>query len=866
MKPVILALILLCCYLSFPARTDGQVKASEKLSPALKSSILKKNISDSLEIYITVKDLARLKQDSEVLVVSEYKSTNTALVKISSAKLLRLLDTNEVVFADVHRIPRDELTTGSLDISLNKISFSHNRFPSINGETINVSLKEQGFDSTDIDIKGRVFGTGVGSNVQSSHAAIMATMLTGAGNTSPFAKGAAWGANLSSSGYTTLLPDADGIYSQYRLSVQNHSYGTGIENYYGADAASYDMSVWNNPTLLHVFSSGNSGNSSSSSGSYSGLAGFANLTGSFKMAKNIITVGATDSFNVVAILSSRGPAFDGRVKPDLIAFGEDGSSGSAALVSGSAALVQQAYKIDHNHLPSSALVKAVLLNSADDVGQQHVDFISGYGSLNAAAAVSSIKEKRFFEGSIVQNEIKTFPITIPPGVSQLKLTITWTDTAATPNSTKALVNDIDALLQLPVTNETWQPWVLSSYPNKDSLLLAAIRKTDTLNNTEQITIDNPQAGNYLVGVRGSRIQTSKPQAFAIAYQLDTANRFTWTFPTSTDVLTASGRNILRWQTNIIGTGRMEFSANGTQWHTIDPAVDLSLQYFKWDVPDTITTAFLRMNPNSYPEVISGNFVISKPLSINVGFDCPDSFLLYWNRTKLTPYQVYSLGDKYLGPLQTTSDSFIVFQKQQHPRLFYSVAPLINGKPGQRSYTINYTSQGVACFVKTFFALLQNNTAFLTAEMGSLYNVAEISFQKITGLGVSTLSTISNPLSLSLSFTDSQLTQGLNLYRLQVKLKDGNIVFSNTDLVYYFPEHPVLVYPNPAKQNEGVNIIARDPGVYSIHIYDVHGRLLHRQRLDNITQKLHPLVLAKGLYFIKIVAQDGKTFEQKFIVY
>jgi len=778
-----------------------------------------------------------------------------------------LLDKNEVVFADAYRTPKEEVTTGSLDISLNKISLEHNLFSTINGDSINVSLKEQRFDTTDIDIKGRFFESGVAANVQSSHASIMATILAGAGNTSPFATGAAWGANLTPSDYSTLLPDADSIYRQYKISVQNHSYGTAIENYYGADAASYDISVWKNPALVHVFSSGNSGSSSSSSGSYSGIAGFANLTGSFKMAKNIITVGATDSFNVVAALSSKGPAFDGRVKPELVAFGEDGSSGAAALTSGTAALVQHAYKLNHNNLPTVALVKAVLLNSADDVGEKHVDFISGYGSLNAFAAVNTIKENRFFEGSVAQNEVEAFPINIPAGLSQLKLTVTWTDTAATPNSSKALVNDIDAFLQLPVTNQTWQPWVLSSYPNKDSLLLPAVRRTDTLNNIEQITIDNPQPGDYIVQVKGSKIQTSTSQSFAIAYQLDTVNSFRWTYPNASDVLTAPGRNIIRWQTNITGTGSIEYSADGSQWQTITPPVNLATQYFKWDVPDTITTAFLRMNLTSLPAVPSDNFVISKPISIHVGFNCPDSFLLFWNKFKSNQYQLYHLGAKYLEPLQTVTDSFIVFQKQSHSDLFYNVAPFINFKPGLRSFTINYTTQGAGCYVKTFYALLQNsNTAFLTVQLGTLYNVSEVSFQKITVAGIQTLNTISNPATLNLNFTDLQLTQGANVYRLQIKLSNGSMVYSDTDLIYYFPAHPVLIFPNPAKKNQPVNIIAQDPGVYSIKIYDTDGRLVYQQLLNNISQQLQAVYLPSGLYFVRVIDDNKNTFTQKLIVY
>jgi len=422
-------------------------------------------------------------------------------------------------------------------------------------------------------------------------------------------------------------------------------------------------------------------------------------------------------------------------------------------------------------------------------------------------------------------------------------------------------------LQLPATNESWQPWVLSSYPDKDSLALPAFRGRDSLNTTEQITLDNPVPGTYVVRVKGSQIQTSSSQSFALAYQLDTVNKFNWTYPNSTDVLMADRTNVIRWQTNIAGTGSLEYSADGIQWQTIGSSVDLSRNYFKWNAPDSNTTAFLRMNLPSSSAVVSNNFVISEPMHIDVGFDCPDSFLLYWNKFKTDQYQLYRLGQKYLEPVQVVSDSFVVFKKSQHPELFYSVAPLLNGRPGWRSFTINYTTQGVGCYVKTFFALLQNNnTALLTTELGTLYNVQEVAFQKLGSSGFQTIKTFFNPSALDLAFTDLQLTQGANLYRAQVQLNDGTIVYSNTDLAYFFPGQPVIIYPNPARQNQSINIIARDPGIYSIDLFDVNGKLAHQQKLVTISQRMENLRLSAGLYFVRITDDQGKAFVQKLIVY
>jgi hypothetical protein len=193
--------------------------------------------------------------------------------------------------------------------------------------------------------------------------------------------------------------------------------------------------------------------------------------------------------------------------------------------------------------------------------------------------------------------------------------------------------------------------------------------------------------------------------------------------------------------------------------------------------------------------------------------------------------------------------------------------MINNKPGLRSFTINYTTQGVGCYVKTFYALLQNgNTAFLTAELGTLYNVAEITFQKLTASGFQGLKTISNPSTTSGSFSDPQLTQGVNVYRLQVKLNNGSVVYSSTDMVYYFPSNPVLIYPNPVKQDQSMNIVAQDPGIYSIKIYDINGRIVLQQFLNNIIQQMWAMRLPAGLYVVKVTGDDGNTFTQKLVVY
>jgi len=861
-------LLFLTAFLVFSAALLAQPKKQPaRLSYSLQK-IIEQPQQDSIDIVFTIKDpgqFARLK--SAIKPIRIHQSSQTIIVRVATKDIERFVQTNSIEFADVLRKPKEELTTGAFDISLNKLNLVHHLYPAFDGSSINASVKEQLLDSTDIDIKGRYFNSGVAAPAQTSHAAIMATILAGAGNSSPYAVGAAMGARVTSSSFASLLPDADTVYTHYKISVQNHSYGTGIENYYGADARAYDISVNHTPSLLHVFSAGNSGTSTSGNGPYAGVQGFANLTGSFKMAKNIITVGSVDSFNNIMPLSSRGPAYDGRVKPELVAYGEDGSSGAAALTSGTAALLQQVYQQQHHDsLPSAALVKAVLLNSADDVGPKGIDYVSGYGSVNGFNGMKTMLASHFFESTVSQNEVKRFELFIPPHTQQVKLTLAWSDTAAAANAVKALVNDIDAVLKLPATGESWQPWVLNAYPHKDSLLLPAVRQRDSLNTVEQITVDHPQAGNYVIEVKGQTV-TADQQAFAIAFQIDTADTFTWTYPTGSDVVKAGTVATLRWQTNIANDALIEYSLDGANWQAITPPGFVQQQYTNWLIPDTLSKALLRCRiPSLNQTIVSDTFVISKPLNLQIGFNCTDSFLLYWNQLPATGYQVYALGAKYLEPVTITSDTLTVFQKNNHPSLYYAVAPLVANKPGLRSYTLNYTTQGVGCYLRTFYATLQNHQSQLLAELGSLYNVASIAFQQLTPTGYQTISTVSHPSSLIQTYSDSSLIQGANFYRFAITLANGQTIYSPVDQVYYLPGNPVLVYPNPARSGEAIKIITQEPGNYTLAIFDVNGRLVKTFFVEDILQPLPLVQLSTGMYFIKIISNDGKVFHQKLIVY
>jgi hypothetical protein len=825
-----------------------------------------RGVVDSIMVSISFKGEAPPLKLKFVSVYSHHRSV--LIGKIRKADIERLIADENVTFVSPVFTAKEELTTGAFDLTLNKINYVHARMPMITGDSLLISVKERRFDTSDIDLKGRIVRSGVEAADQTAHASLMTTIIAGGANSSPFAKGAAWKANVTSASFAVLLPDHDSIFQKYKISVQNHSYGTIVENFYGNEARAYDLQMNTLPTLLHVFSAGNSGNVTTTSGPYAGVPQFANLTGNFKQSKNSISVRSTDSSGQIMPLSSKGPAYDGRIKPELVAYGEDGSSGAAATASGAALLVQHTYRrLNGGNVPNSSLVKAALLNSADDLGNPNVDFISGFGRLNAYKAVTTIQQQRYFESSVAQTELKSFNVAVPAGISKLKLVLAWNDPAAGPNASKALMNDLDVVVRLPSTNDSWLPWVLDHSPNAVSLQSSAQRKVDTLNNVEQITIDHPVAGNYIIEVKGTKVANGS-QNFSLVYQLDTADVFYWSYPTFNDPLISKNVHWLRWETNYSGSGQIEYATSGNNWRLIGNVSDLSIKYFRWQLPDTITTAVLRMRiPSNGITVFSDTFTISPQLNMNVGFNCADSFLLYWNRVPPNNYAVYELTDKYLQQFNQRSDTSIILNKQQRPSIYYTVAPVINGKQGIKANTINYPSSAPSCYITSFFLQSQtSSSANFFAELGTLFHVAEVSFEKLKLSGNIQVQTINNPTSAIFNFTDPNLNQGENRYRIRVRLANGTVLYSNVEIVYHLPASPVVIYPNPSVQYTTLNIISNESGRYTVQFFDVNGRMVYSQFITNTLTRINSGFFAKGLYVVRIIDKLGKTSSQKLVIY
>ncbi|NUQ23730.1 MAG: S8 family serine peptidase [Saprospiraceae bacterium] len=833
------------------------------LSPALQSR-QHQPATDHIQVSIVASDPNALLFEIQQLIPSArllgaYMPAGVMMVSLPENEFFDKISSHPLLqFADLaNTAPQTETLLRGHNLHLNKVNTIHNAYPLIDGRGMVVSVKENRYDSADIDLKGRHRPSNLGSNFVEQHATAMATTLAGAGNIWYADKGAAPGATITPSSFEVLLPDPDEAYESLHVSVQNHSYGAGFGNYYDPGALAYDWSSVQTPSLLRVFSAGNRGSQADTTGNYAGITGYANLTGHFKMAKNVLLVGALDTLGATSPLSSRGPAYDGRLKPELVALGHEGSSNAAALVSGIALLVQQAYRdTQQGQLPESALVKAILCNSAEDAGPPGIDYITGFGNVNALQAVQTTLENRWFSGEISDQEQLNLPLDIPANATNLKITLAWIDPPAIPTASNALINDLDLTLAAPV-GVSWQPWTLSAYPHADSLALPARRNRDSRNNIEQITLDNPAPGEYDIIIAGHAVAQG-PQRFSVAYQWDTLKHFAWTYPSRSDRLISGYRIPLRWETTLVDapvTLAYRHLAD-TEWTTLTDTLAPSEQVWWWTPPPSFAgPAILRLSAGNR-HFLSDTFGISPVPEMRLALNCADSIALSWQPVAgAEAYALYYLGDQYMTPLTTLADTLITLDKALYNYEYYSVAPVLYpGIEGPRSYSVDAGEQAGACYVNNFLAYLLDSRTILQFDLSTTYGVSHIAFEKIENGAYIELFRDSPGASLTFSHTDEQPHQGINTYRARVDLHSGTQLYSDPIDIYYTAGQPAVVFPNPASASESLQVIFGPDEISTFVLFDAQGRRL----LTFVpSEELHTLQinpLSPGVYFYGVLAQ------------
>ncbi|MCM2258315.1 MAG: S8 family serine peptidase, partial [Vicinamibacteria bacterium] len=380
----------------------------------------------------------------------------------------------------------------------------------------------------------------------SSHSTHVAGTVGGSGAGNASARGMASQAQLHSWNWDDDALEMRSAAQAGTVDISNHSYGwiagwyfdgstwvdegPALFGAYTSEAADWDALVAETG-LLPFKSSGNDRDDGPdwpagprTDGPYDTISGQGN-------AKNLVTVGATTDADGMTSFSSWGPADDGRVKPDVCANGSgllstqpggsyasfSGTSMASPSAAGAAALLQQRYESQTGQRPRPDELKALLLHGAVDLAPAGPDYQCGFGLLDVKASADLVRNGLWRTGSIASTgQAQTFTVAIAAGTPRFKATLVWTDPPGSTSAATALVNDLDVWLESP-TGAISRPWVL----NGASPSAAATQGENRVDNVEQVVVQSPAAGNWIVHVSGHAVGLG-PQPYTIVSEALTA--------------------------------------------------------------------------------------------------------------------------------------------------------------------------------------------------------------------------------------------------------------------------------------------------------------------------------------------------------
>ena len=441
---------------------------------------------------------------------------------------------------------------------------------SLDGSGETVMFVDTGIDINHPDLGNRVTAVskfGLDSNpsdAHSSHGTHIGVTIAGDGTIDQDQTGMAPAAQLIAYAMehnpTGVFGRIGSLYDIYFDAMSDYNARLGVNAWtinashgmYTADSRIVDLYVKDHPTFLPIFAVGNENNGSSSS----------ILPPS--TSKNGLSIGAVtyaSSSPEVASFSGQGPTLDGRIKPDLVAPGVNicsgqaeesltpfgtscgsdshangasmymemsGTSQATAVAGGASALVREFLREDQGISgPTSALIKAVLINGAEDLGTPDIPNPNeGWGKIDLKQSLTPSHDGIELDMAVDNNRI------IQPGFSSvyayeidaskgLDITLVWTDAAgssATPQNESRLISNLD----LELIDPNGVVYYGNQFANGFSI---AGGTSDSVNNVERIKL--PSSTSSVSGTW--QVKITHKGGVSVTYGLAMSGSFSQSF-------------------------------------------------------------------------------------------------------------------------------------------------------------------------------------------------------------------------------------------------------------------------------------------------------------------------------------------------
>ena len=659
--------------------------------------------------------LTALRQKNFDVLSTDYKGYHIISLRVPLQRLKELASLPFIEY--VQPAPHEDQPLNNVDRADGRANFLNAAIGvggrNLNGEGIVIGVGDDANPSVHVDFTNRIINrTYAPPNAQ--HGQHVTGIAAGGGILNELYKGYAPKATIITQYYGGILQNAASYIQDYGMVLTNNSYGavsddcsySGLYDFY---SAILDQMAFDFPYLQNVFAAGNDGTNVCSP--YP--TGFKTVLGSYQSAKNVLTVGSTDSAGVMGNSSSRGPVIDGRIKPEIAAMGvrvfstgfgsywyNSGTSMASPGVTGGLTLLYQLYKQRNGGSnPKSGLMKAIVCNSGRDMGNAGPDFSYGFGWLDLQRSALAIENNRYFNSAIANGTQNTHSITVPSNAAQLKVMLYWHDPPASLLSSQTLVNDLDLTVQTPAAVTVF-PKILDTIPS--NVTNPSAEGPDHINNIEQVIIDNPQPGSYTIRINGNSVTQNSPQEYFIAYDV-VPDSTKLSFPIGGESFSTNDSLLIQWDAYGNGsTFTLNYSTDdGVTWIPIDNNILSGKRQKKWKVPNISTDkARIQLINNTTGAVSTGGAftILGLPVATLDPVQCEGYFKINWAAIpNATDYEVFMLKEDGMQSVATTTALTYTFSGLSKDSTYWvAVRARLNGSPGRRSVAISRKPNSGTC--------------------------------------------------------------------------------------------------------------------------------------------------------------------------
>ncbi len=112
------------------------------------------------------------------------------------------------------------------------------------------------------------------------------------------------------------------------------------------------------------------------------------------------------------------------------------------------------------------------------------------------------------------------------------------------------------------------------------------------------------------------------------------------------------------------------------------------------------------------------------------------------------------------------------------------------------------------------------------------------------------------------FVDQSPLEGNNFYRLIMRDRDNTFTYSRIQIVYFEPNTWIKLSPNPVTDN--LNITWQNRNITHLQCYDITGRLIYQQTVNNNRAIINMHQYTAGIYMIRLTQDNGTIHSYKIV--